>query len=199
MALRRYVTRNCKNTRDTGTLLNIFVRPALIGINERGWSIQIPRMGLQSPWNDWFLYHNFAVAITVWHWSTRRLFAVTEERFRRLRQESEHHIRLVSTHQQKRKGGIIHDTTPADAAVRRKEGAKVRRSLSCSSLSRTDTGTPHLRLFASFVSLACGCSWRRATTCANSPLLVQAEGSSSTIMALSTPNAFFTPNSSQWG
>ena len=51
----------------------------------------------------------------------------------------------------------------------------------------------------SFVSLACGCSWRRATTCANSPLLVQAVGSSSTIMALSTPNAFFTPNSSQWG
>ena len=53
---------------------------------------------------------------------------MTEERFRRLRRESEHHIRLVSTHQQKRKGGIIHDTTPADAAEKRKEGTKVRRS-----------------------------------------------------------------------
>ena len=53
---------------------------------------------------------------------------MTEKRFRRLRRESEHHIRLVSTHQQKRKGGIIHDTTPADAAVRRKEGAKIRLS-----------------------------------------------------------------------
>ena len=53
---------------------------------------------------------------------------MTDERFRLLRQESEHHIRLGSTHQQKRKGGIIHDTTPPDAAVRKKEGAKVRRS-----------------------------------------------------------------------
>ena len=45
-----------------------------------------------------------------------------------MRQESEHHIRLGSTHQQKRKGGIIHDTTPADAAVKHEEGAKIRRS-----------------------------------------------------------------------
>ena len=53
---------------------------------------------------------------------------MTDERFRLLRQESEHHIRLGSTHQQKRKGGIIHDTTPADAAVKHEEGAKIRRS-----------------------------------------------------------------------
>ena len=43
-----------------------------------------------------------------------------------MRQESEHHIRLGSTHQQKRKGGIIHDTTPAE--VKHEAGAKVRRS-----------------------------------------------------------------------
>jgi len=53
---------------------------------------------------------------------------VTDEQFRLLRQESDHHIRLGSTHQQKRKGGIIHDTTPADAAVKHEEGAKIRRS-----------------------------------------------------------------------
>jgi len=51
---------------------------------------------------------------------------VTDERFRLLRQESDHHIRLGSTHQQKRKGGIIHDTTPAE--VKHEAGAKVRRS-----------------------------------------------------------------------
>ena len=51
---------------------------------------------------------------------------MTDERFRLLRQESEHHIRLGSTHQQKRKGGIIHDTTPAE--VKHEAGAKVRRS-----------------------------------------------------------------------
>ena len=53
---------------------------------------------------------------------------MTDERFRLLRQESEHHIRLGSTHQQKRKVGLIHDTTPADAAVKHEEGAKIRRS-----------------------------------------------------------------------
>ena len=51
---------------------------------------------------------------------------MTDEQFRLLRQESEHHIRLGSTHQQKRKGGIIHDTTPAE--VKHEAGAKVRRS-----------------------------------------------------------------------
>lgn len=51
---------------------------------------------------------------------------MTDEQFRLLRQESDHHIRLGSTHQQKRKGGIIHDTTPAE--VKHEAGAKVRRS-----------------------------------------------------------------------
>ena len=45
-----------------------------------------------------------------------------------MRQEKEHHIRLGSTRQQKRKGDIIHDTTPADATVKDEEGAKIRHS-----------------------------------------------------------------------
>ena len=62
--------------------------------------------------------------------STRRLFAVTDERFRLLRQESEPSVlaRRLLVVQQKRRGGIIHDSTPADAAEKRKEGTKVRRS-----------------------------------------------------------------------
>jgi len=58
--------------------------------------------------------------------STRRLFALTDERFRLLRQESEPSVlaRRLLVVQQKRRGGIIHDSTPADAAEKEKKEQK---------------------------------------------------------------------------